>query len=356
MKKATITDVAKLAGVSISTVSRVVHAHENVNSELASKVHDAALALNWHPNISAQRLRSNNIPMVGLILPNILDPFFGSLADSIISHCSAHSMNVLTLISRTGEEYDELSQFQRLFESGADGVIYCSIQRPNLEAFKSYFSNIPAVICSRHDLIPGIPHVYFNHQKGGYLATHHLIETGHKKIALIVGVFGNDFNSASDLDLYLKEPIKAGPFSGIDKYIGARHAFDEAGIDFDPNLLEFIDLGDPYNGGYKAMQRFFSKTTDIDAVFCANDLCANGAICMLNQQKILVPDDLSVIGYDNGLMATCTQPQLSTIVQDTNLLGIECVKSIERQLNHEVCGDTQIDVQLIVRQSSCRHT
>ena len=102
------------------------------------------------------------------------------------------------------------------------------------------------------------------------------------------------------------------------------------------------------------MQRLLSKTTDIDAVFCSNDLSANGAIRMLTQQRINVPEDVSVMGYDNGIMATCTRPQLSTVVQDTEKLGIECVRCMKKLLNHEPCADVEIDVQLIIRQSSCR--
>ena len=186
------------------------------------------------------------------------------------------------------------------------------------------------------------------------MATKHLLEMGHRRIALIVGVFGNNFKCAEDLQPYLDKPVLAGPFSGIDKYIGARMALDEFGVNFDPELLEFIDLGNAYEDGYSAMQRLLSKTTDIDAVFCSNDLSANGAIRMLTQQRINVPEDVSVMGYDNGIMATCTRPQLSTVVQDTEKLGIECVRCMKKLLNHEPCADVEIDVQLIIRQSSCR--
>lgn len=354
MEKPTIREVAQLAGVSIATVSRVLHRQENVAPAYVERVQSAMQQLNWHPNVAAQNLKIARRRIVGLILPNTTDPFFGSIADSVIVNCMDHSMNVLTLISRKGKEYDEVAQFRRLAEAGVDGVIYCSIRKPDLEAFHKYLSATPVVVCSRHDLIPGRPHVYFNHQKGGYLATRHLLEMGHRKIALIVGIFGNDFTCAEDLQPFLDSPLLAGPYSGIDKYIGARRALDEYSVPFDPNLLEFIDLGDAYESGYKAMQRLFSKTTDIDAVFCSNDLSANGAVCMLVQQKVSVPDDVSVIGYDNGIMSTCTQPQLSTVVQNTDLLGKECVNCLEKLFNNQPCADVEIDVQLIIRQSSCR--
>ncbi len=354
MKKCTIKDVAELAGVSIATVSRVVHGQENVAPDYIARVEAAMQQLNWHPNASAQNLKRSKNKVIGLILPNTIDPFFGSIADSVIVNCTEQSMGVMTLISRKGDTYDEVSQFKRLAEAGVDGVIYCSISKPDLEAFEKYLFGIPAVVCSRHDIIPGRPHVYFNHIKGGYLATRHLLEMGHRKIALFVGVFGNDFSSAKDLQPFLDSPLLAGPYSGIDKYIGARRALEEYGVSFDTNLLEFIDLGSAYESGYSAMQRLFSRTTDIDAVFCSNDLSANGAISMLAQQRVSVPDDISVMGYDNGIMSTCTQPQLSTVIQDTDLLGKRCVECLKKLFNNEECEDVEIDVQLVIRMSSCR--
>lgn len=353
MKKSTIKDVAQLAGVSITTVSRVVHSQDSVAPEYVRRVRDAMTQLNWRPNAAAQQLRSFQNRTVGIILPNTTDPFFGSIADSIISQCSEEFLNVMTLISRKGNVYDEPTQFRRLAEAGVDGVIYCSISKPDLDAFERSFASTPVVVCSRRDMIKGRPHVYFNHQKGGYLATRHLLEAGHRRIGLLVGVFGNTFSCAQDLQPYLDQPILAGPYSGIDKYIGARRALDEFHVEFDPELLEFIDLGNAYEDGYSAMQRLFSKTTDIDALFCSNDLSANGAIRWLSQQRLSVPEDVSVMGYDNGIMATCSQPQLSTVVQDTHLLGTECVRCMKALLNNEPCEDVEIDVQLIVRQSSC---
>ena len=354
MEKITIKDVAQLADVSIATVSRVIHGQDNVSPVYVQRVHDAMRQLNWRPNQAAQSLRSTKSRTIGVILPNTIDPFFGSIADSIIRHCTECSFNVMPRITQNGTAYDEVSQFQKLSEAGVDGVIYCSISTPNLKAFHTFFSGIPTVICSRHDLIAGSPHVFFNHIKGGYLATRHLIEMGHSRIGILVGIFGNRFHTAADLDAYLEDPVLAGPYSGIDKYIGARRALAEYSIPFSPELIEFIDLGNAYTSGYHAMQKLLSRTTDIDAVFCSNDMSANGAIHMLSQQKISVPDDLSVIGYDNGIMSTCTQPRLSTIVQDTELLGQKCVECLQKLFNNEPCGDVEIDVRLIIRQSSCR--
>lgn len=354
MKSTTIRDVANMAGVSISTVSRVIHGQASVSSEHVAKVNEAIEKLSWHPNSTAQTLRSKQGLTVGLILPNTTDPFFGSIADSVIRNCANQDINVITLVSRQGTQYDEISQFKRLSQIGINGIIYCPISDADLESYAQYFPNTPTVICSRHSLKSNSPHVYFDHQKGGYLATRHLIEMGRSNIALTVGIFGNKFTCAQDLEPFLENPILAGPYSGIDKYIGARQALSDMNIPFDPELLDFIDLGDAYNSGFHAMQRLFSRRTDIDGVVCTNDLSANGAIAMLSQQKIIVPDDISIIGYDNGLMAVCTQPQLSTVAQDTDLLGQSCAASMQILLNGQPCQDVQIDVQLIIRQSSCK--
>ena len=355
MKRITIKDVALRANVSISTVSRVIHNEKNVASDYVVRVRQAIEELGWHPNSVAQSLRHRNGSTVGLVLPNTIDPFFGSIADSIISTAAKQNLNIITMVSHTGSGYDEIACFKRLTASSVDGIIFCSIAQVDREILDDYFANIPLVLCSRREMIPGRPHVFFDHQKGGYLATRHLLEMGHRKIALFVGVFGDSFHTAADLEPFLKDPVLAGPYSGIDKYIGARRAMDEYGAEFYPELVEFVDLGNAYQSGFEATQRLISKTTEFDAIFTTNDLSATGAIHMLAKQKLEVPDDVSIIGYDDGIMATSSQPQLSTIVQDTRRLGLECTNVIAQLIDGKPCSDVMIDVSLIVRQSSCRH-
>lgn len=128
--------------------------------------------------------------------------------------------DAMALISRKGGVYDEPAQFRQLAEAGVDGAIYCSISKPDLEAFQHSFANTPAVVCSCRDMIEGRTHVYFNHRRGGYLATRHLLEMGHRRIALLVGIFGSAFSSAQDLQPYLDQPLLAGPYAGIDSTSG----------------------------------------------------------------------------------------------------------------------------------------
>jgi len=355
MKKYTIKDVASYAGVSIATVSRVINKHSNVDPQLCRKVNAAMQELNFHPNSNAQSMRRKSGHAIGLILPNLTDPFFGSIANHVIEYSMTQDLNVQVCISKSEGSYDELALFKKFAKSSIDGVIYCSVSTIDQDSFNQYFSNTPVVICSRHDLVPGRPHVFFNHIDGGYLATKHLIEMGHKRIAFFVGVYDPQSYNPSALEVYIKKPVLAGPFSGIDKFIGSRKALEEKNIPYYPELVEFVDLGNPYETGYLAMQHLISKTTNFDAVFCTNDLSATGAIRMLNFQHINVPDSVSVIGYDDSILAICSQPQLSTVVQDTRILSYECVHVLSNLMKGEDCSDVQIDVRLIIRQSSCSH-
>lgn len=356
MKKNTIKDVAALSGVSISTVSRVINGFNNVEPEYACRVQAAIEQLHFRPSTAARAIRLQGHQTIGLLLPNLSDPFFGSIANSVITEAYPNHQNVIVNISKVGEDsYNELTCFQELSGAPIDGLIYCPISTVDNDLIRRYFPNIPIVVCSRHDLISGAPHVYFNHRKGGYLVTKHLIQMGHQQIAFLVGVFGTPLKSAEELEPYLKNRTLSGPFSGIDKFIGARQALEEEGIPYNPELVDFIDLGNPHESGYSATQRLISKTARFDAIFASNDLSATGAIRLLKEQKIEVPKSVSVIGYDNGIMATCTQPQLSSVSQDTQVLGSQCVKSLNRLMTGESCDDVLIDVALIIRQSSCRH-
>lgn len=344
-----------MANVSIATVSRVINNHSNVAPEYCKRVQAAMEELNFHPNATAQSMRKSRSQTIGLLLPNLDDPFFGSIANHVVTTATQYSQNVMALISKCGNSYDELPCFEKLSEAPLDGLIYCSTTRVDPAVFNRYFENLPVVVCSRHDLLPNRPHVYYNHQKGGYLATKHLIDMGHRKIAIFVGNFGTICKSAAELEQYVQNPALAGPYSGTDKFIGARRALEQEHIPYYPELVEFIDLGNPYESGYLAMQNLLSRTVEFDAVFCANDLSAAGAIHMLSKQKIAVPEAVSVIGNDNSIMATCVDPQLSTIVQDTKALGSECVHTLNRLLRGESCSDVVIDVSLIIRSSSCSH-
>ena len=353
MKQNTIRDVAKLACVSTATVSRVINGNPSVAQEYVTRVNKAISELNFRPNAAAQQIHQKRTGNVGLILPNTTDPFFGNTAHNIIAAAANYGQNVIITTSQSGLSYDESACYKKMASAAIDGLIFCSVAEVNQSELEHYLGDIPLVVCSRHNLLTGKPHVYFNHRKGGYLATKHLLELGHNHIALLVGCFGNMFHNVSDLDKFLENPVLAGPYTGIDKYVGAREALAEKNVPFRPELVEFIDMGDPYRSGYEAMQRLISKTTKVEAVFCCNDFSASGAIHMLASQNIDVPKMISVIGYDNGILATCTQPQLSTVIQDTSVLGTECVRSLNALINNEFCDDTLIDVQLVIRYSSC---
>jgi LacI family transcriptional regulator len=355
MEKYTIKDISVIAGVSVSTVSRVINKQSNVDPQICQKVNKVMQDFKFHPNSNAQSMRRGFAPTIGLILPNLIDPFFGSIADHVIENSMQQNLNVQVCISKSEGSYDEPSLFKKLAKSSIDGLIYCSVSNVDQVSFDQYFSNTPVVICSRHDLVPGRPHVFFNHRDGGYLATNHLIEMGHKRIAFFVGVYNPQSYNPADLETYIKNPALAGPFSGIDKFIGSRKALEEKNITYYPELVQFIDLGNPYETGNLAMQLLISKTTDFDSVFCSNDISAIGAIHMLNLQHINVPDSVSVIGYDDSILAIISQPQLSTVVQDTKILGYECVRVLSNLIKGEKCSDIQIDVRLIIRQSSCSH-
>src|SRR6266478_5695353 len=292
----TIRDVASKAEVSIATVSRVVNGNRPVHPDIRDRVLKAIQELDYRPNYLARGLRQRNTCVIGLIIPDNSNPFYAELARAIEDAGFAAGYSVILCNSDLSEEKQQ-AYVDVLLSHKVDGVILV------------------------------------DYHQGGYLAGQYLVRLNHRRIGCIT----------------LFQPFSyKSP-----RIIGFRQALAEAGIEL--TTEDFAIGNGRYESGYKAMQELLQRRPDLTAVFVFNDLMALGAMNALHAQGIRVPEDISIIGYDNIFYASTFEPALTTIAQPIAAIGQECIARLlerihqpEKQPIH-----TMLPVELIER-SSCR--
>ena len=295
---ANIKDVAIKAGVSITTVSHVINDTRYVSDELRERVFDAMRVLDFHPNTLARSLRSGRTKTIGLIVPDISNLFFAEVARKIEDRGLEHGYSVI-LCNTDDEGAKEAEYINVLIAKQVDGIIFISagFDKENLQ--KPLSNKIPIVIADRD--ISGVPTdvVLVNNHQGGYLATKYLIGLGHKSIACISG------------------PSQLTP--SAQRVEGYREALKEAGLAENGSLEIAGDFR--YQGGEAAMAKILGSDKKPDAVFACNDMMALGAMRAINNKGLRVPQDISLVGFDDIPISECVYPSITTIAQPIKLLA-----------------------------------
>lgn len=297
-KSATIEDVAKLAGVSIATVSRVVHNPEKVSESTRKKVRAAIAQSGYTPNAMARNLRRRTSKMILVLLPDIGNPFFANILSGIESVARQEGYGILIGNTDNDPEKEEF-YLTYLRSNQADGVILLTGHLPYGSKEEDVPSLPPMIAISERMATPAIPFVGIDNVAAARMATEHLISIGHKEIAHIMGPSGNVLS--------------------VDRLQGYRYALLAAGL---PIREELILEGDfSIEGGRAAVERLFIRDEAPTAFFCANDEMAIGVILGLTKRGYRVPDEFSVIGFDDIPFASCTTPSLTTVQQPRRQMG-----------------------------------
>lgn len=305
--KATIRNVAKLAGVAPSTVSHYLNRTAQLAPETAQNVERAIAALDYRVNWGARSLRLKRTHSIGLIIPNINTPYFGELAGVIENVLWDRSYQMLLCISERDPER-ELSHFATLVSRQVDGILMVYNQeRENRAAQKA---TVPLVFLDR--AVTGAPSVSSDNYLGGKLAAEHLVSSGHRQIALLCG-----------------EPAirnVADRIAGF-KDVLARHGL---GVLPEHTLegLQDLELG-------SRVGELFLKRPYPTAVFATNDIVAIGAWCELVRRGFRVPGDVSLIGFDDIQMSRFLVPPLTTIAQATPRIGREAIELLVDLINRK---------------------
>lgn len=288
----TIRDVAQAAGVSITTVSHVINGTRFVSDQVAADVRRAMLELGYRPNVLARGLRSGKTRTIGLIIPDNSNLFFAEVS-RVIENVSFQNGYSLIICNSDDNLVKEKSYLDTLVEKQVDGIIFISAGSYSKDIEKLVQSRTPVVVVDRD--FEGLPAdtVLVDNQLGGYLATQYLIQLGHRHIACISG------------------PSEVNP--SADRLIGFRKALREAGLLIEEELILRGDFH--YQSGERCMHQLLELNRPFSAIFVCNDMMAIGALKAAHNRNLRVPQDISIIGFDDIPIAEAISPALTTIAQ-----------------------------------------
>lgn len=329
----TIDLIAKSAGVSRATVSRVMNGSAKVSPERVKAVNKAISKYNFTPNATARRLAGGKSGLIALLMEEsseefFLNPFWGQVVQGFSSTITEAGLHPLLLIRPKSGTEDSL--FSTLQAGQMDGIAIFSWHRP-IRSFEKVLDPKLAVVFGG-DLggSKKYPFVDVDNVKGGFLATKHLIDIGCRNIVTITG------------DLKLQ--------SGRDRLEGYENAITSSGLKLNEQLIIHGDY--TQSKAEELIRLLIKKKIKFDGVFAGNDLSATGAINVLLQNGIQVPGKVKVVGFDDSPIASRNQPSITTIRQPIRELGAEVAQSLLAILAGEDVEDKVLDVKLIKRQST----
>jgi len=334
--KPTIKDIAKKAGVSIATVSFVINKTKPISAETKNRVVRTIKSLNYHPSKSARSLVTGKTGNIGFILTDDhflrTEPFYTRIFLGTEFEARSEGYYILlTSISSDFNKKDILPRF--ILNKSVDGIIIAGKIPHNLiERISSY--KLPTVFV---DYIPptnGYPLVLIDNIQGGLLATNHLINLGHKNIAFISG----------DID----HP------SFSDRLNGYKQALEYAKIPIKNNLILTNTNNPERQAGFNLAKKIFTSNKEVTAVFAGNDAMAIGVMHYLNKKGYKIPEDVSVIGFDDIEEDLLLDPSLSTVRVPKIELGVEALKLLANTLKNKKSFPKKIlvPVELIIREST----
>ncbi len=322
-----------MAGVSAATVSRALNGSELINAETRKRITELARSLNYSINQSAKNLRLGDNRTIGVVIPyghstrqHISDPFFlgmlGSLADALTDR--GYDM----LLSRV--DSDRLYDLAALYDTGrAKGIIVIGQWGHHDQLNELAMRRVPMVVWGAQLPKQMYVTVGSDNLSGGFQATEHLLQQGRRRIAFIGDI--------------------AMPESAL-RFDGYKNALERSGIAFDPAL----QIHSPFTPleAQAAVRTFLRLGISVDGLFAASDLIAINAIGVLKENRLSVPADVSVVGYDDIDQAAHSFPPLTTVRQPINIAGEFIVNSLLQLLNGEAASSQVIPTSIVVRETS----
>ncbi len=327
----TLSDVAREAGVSIVTVSRVINGTypEKVGAQTRQKVLDTIERLNYKPNVMARGLLGGRTYLIGVAINKVADSFFGDILQGIHDAAAAADLGVLLGTRRLDIGKDE-SALRELQSRGVDGIIYYGTTHNPQTAMRLVAEGFPLVqICNRHGGLDA-PYVMVDHFQGAHMATEYLLKLGHRRIAHIGAYLGGDPQ-------------------GMMRLAGYEAALRKHGLNGDKNLIMPGDFN--WESGYHAAQELLQHPRDVTAVFASSDYVAVGAMRAFQESGMQVPDDMAIVGFDDMPFSAWLDVPLTTIAQPKIEIGAAAVKSLIALIEDRDAPNVMFEPQLVVRES-----
>lgn len=340
---ATMKEIAKLANVSVATVSYVLSGKKNVSPDKRDRVLNAVKLTNYKLNNIAKSLRTSKTGIIGVLVEDICGLPVPEIVDGI-SQCLMDSgyqvlLSNLQLLSKLYNQYEQLSHYigsvnrgiQLLEDARVDGIIYIAMHDRRIDDIHQP-AGIPLVFAYANSNDPNSISVTYDNQHSMAAITRHLIEQGHRRIALIAG----------------------HPTSAVTKerLTGFRAAMDEAGLHMPPEYLRWGDW--EYHSGVEQAEALLSLTIPPTAIVAMNDVMAAGCYAQAARKNLRIPENLSVVGFDNQVFASYLFPPLTTLALPNKQIGLTAAQHLLWKLdgNPDVPARTVLPCQIILRESS----
>ena len=326
-------EVAEEAGVSVTTVSHVINNSRPVNPETRTRVERAMKVLGYQPNVLARSLRRGKTHTIGVILPDNANPYFAEVVRGIED--TSFSLGYSVMLCNSDNDLDKERLYTNvLIEKQVAGIIFVAAGLSEENIHNLQRRGVPSVLVDRQVSGVEIDSVFADNQSGGFLAANHLLSMGHTSIACISG--------------------PRGVRSSSERIAGFRQALEAAGIE--PNPMGVI-VGDfQYQSGYAAAKKLLHAADRPSAIFACNDLMAIGAYRCAHENQLRIPQDLSIIGFDDIPLSEFTNPQLTTIHQSKVKMGAQAAELLLGRITNGSLSTRQVivPVRLVVRASTAR--
>jgi LacI family transcriptional regulator len=330
--RVTINHVAALAGVSPTTVSHVLSGKRLVAEETRGTVHEAIRRLGYRPNYVARSLRTRRSHMIAVVVPDVTNTFYSVLTRGLAD--TLDGLGYGTYVCNTDGILDREAKFlEDVFDRGADGIVLAAVDAASAGVLKPADMGVPVVCVGQRLDHPRIDAVTIEDEPGSYAVTRHLLARKPHRIAMIQGPTA----------------------TGAARIAGFTRAIADAGQTIDPSLMMVGDW--TRRGGYDAMCQVLTRGVGRrpDAVFCANDLMAIGAIDALREAELDVPGDVAIAGFDDVDAATIVHPALTTVVNPAYDIGVQAGEMLVSRLSGSYDGDgreVELPCPLVVRESA----
>lgn len=329
----TIYDIAKATGHTAPTVSKALNGLGTLSEKTRKYIVDTAKEMGYEPNITARTLTTKKSNLIGVIFDDtgmnkgFAHPLFSVLLNRFREQVENSGYD-LVFLSR----YSKMSYYSHARYRSVDGVIIINPATADLGEFKEFVDeNIPRV--STNSIMEGICTIISDNERGGFVATDYLIKKGHKKIA------------------YLCAPQRGISSAPQERLAGYKKALEENKIPYDESLFVESELWDK-SGGYEAFKKLYQRTHDFTAIFCATDLLAFGVYEACEELGLKIPDDISVIGFDDDSASELMTPKLTTFHQDAiKIADLSAEMMIQQIAEIPVPEIIRCDAEFIERQS-----
>ncbi|HSB66464.1 MAG TPA: LacI family DNA-binding transcriptional regulator [Anaerolineales bacterium] len=332
--RVTMSDVARQAGVSLMTVSRVINNKGDVSSETRQRVLEIISNLGYRPSAIARSLATKETSTIGLVIPDVSNAFFAEITQGV--ERLAYSKGYHVFLCNTEEDPQrELAVIQSLEEKRVDGLILCS-SRLDEEKLIDILANLPAVVLINRRVHQTVEDTFdsvtLDDERGGWLAAHHLIKSGHRQIGFLAG--------------------PPASYSGAGRRKGFLAALQEAGVNWLDGWMKHCQPS--VEGGYEATRYLLGTYPQLTALFCFNDLVAVGALQACDELDRRVPQDLAIVGHDDIPVAALVSPTLTTCRVPRYELGARAVNALLERL-HDCpgeCSQIVLQPELVIRESA----